>query len=144
MFLMKVNTQGGFTLIELIVVIIILAILSVFAIPKFIDIEDKARLSVVKAVAGSLRTASALAHALTLANGNGSDSNTDVIMEGNNVAMAAGYPDRNGIAVAVTSDLTPTATATAAVYTLATLCTITYTEATSPNAPGIVTATSGC
>ena len=141
---MKVNTQGGFTLIELIVVIIILAILSVFAIPKFIDIENKARLSVVSAVAGSLRSASALAHALTLANGNGSGSDTTVTMEGNNVAMADGYPDSDGIAVAVTSDITPTITATTAVYTLANLCTITYTEATSPNAPGIVAATSGC
>lgn len=55
------KTQSGFTLIELVAVIIILAIMAATAMPKFVSMTKEARASSVQGVAGGLRSAIALA-----------------------------------------------------------------------------------
>lgn len=51
------NRQSGFTMIELIVVIVILGILAATALPKFIDLSGDAKASALKGVAGAAASA---------------------------------------------------------------------------------------
>ena len=64
---MKTN---GFTLIELIVVIVILGILSVTALPKFIDLQDDAHNSNLAAIEAAIESASAMVYGKSLVRGN--------------------------------------------------------------------------
>ncbi|MDF1796520.1 MAG: type II secretion system protein [Coxiellaceae bacterium] len=79
----------AFTLVELITVIVILGILSAFAIPKFIDIKQDAKSSVDKAIYSSYQSAVNLAHALWIAKGKPSA----ITMQNETIAMTStGWP----------------------------------------------------
>ena len=144
---MKVSArQGGFTLIELVVVITILGILAAFAIPRFVSLETRARTASRDALAGSVRSGAALAHALWLANGGAAAT---VNMEGQVIGMVFGYPDLATIdnTLVDISGYTYTvagATGTFASTSLAT-CTVTYQQAPAANgAPTIAVGGGAC
>lgn len=68
---MKRNA-GGFTLIELIVVIVVLGILAATAMPKFLDVKDDAGLAAAQGIAGGLASATATNYAAKVMNKAGS------------------------------------------------------------------------
>lgn len=61
--------QSGFTLIELIVVMVIVGLLGAVAVPKFVDMTKKAEAASVKNILGSVRSALSLKVASGLVNG---------------------------------------------------------------------------
>lgn len=145
---MKSMKHSGFTLIELVVVIAILGILAAFAIPRFASLESEARSAATQGLAGSVRSASAMAHGLFLATGA-----TPVTMEGSTIDIINGYPDANDIA-ATLADATGFAISTAAgppvVTTFAKTgapgtCEVTYSDAPAVgNPPVIAVDLTGC
>ena len=60
--------QRGFTLIELVIVIVLVGILAAVAIPKFVDLKTDAALAATKGVAAALASASAINYAANQVN----------------------------------------------------------------------------
>lgn len=81
--------QTGFTLIELIAVIVILGILAAVALPKFVGVTQEARISSVNGLAGGLRSSVAMVKSKYLVGG--SITATSVTMDdGSVVSVSAG------------------------------------------------------
>jgi MSHA pilin protein MshA len=93
---MNIKTQGGFTLIELVVVIVILGILAAFAVPRFMGLETEARIAAVRSLAGTLRSTASMAHGVCMSRGCPVAANNQAI-EGTNYAFIATYPTRDAI-----------------------------------------------
>ena len=104
---MKRN-QAGFTLIELIIVIVILGILAVTAAPKFLDFGGDARNSVLQGVKGSLESAGSLVYGKAIIAGLQNQETVAADFEDNpvrGVALAYGYPQATAAALQGAAEL---------------------------------------
>jgi MSHA pilin protein MshA len=152
----KSNAQGGFTLIELIVVIVILGILAATALPKFASMAGDARWASLNAARGALSSTAAMAHSKYLVDPTVAKA-LSLTVEGTpmtltstgypkadvNVATAAGLPDGTDYKVFTTSVAAnndpPVATGTISLVPVsivgtptATKCYVSYDASTSP------------
>ncbi|MGB1197564.1 MAG: pilus assembly FimT family protein [Thalassotalea sp.] len=159
----NINKNQGFTLIELVVVIVILGILAVTAAPKFIDLTGDAKKAVMEGVQGSIKSAVNLAHAKALVSGE-TKATGEIQIGSKYYALAYGYPvadplgdgSASGAGLAIDSllELDTNTPITSAVVlgsaefahskaTTAATCKITYTDTSNAETPPEVEATLG-
>lgn len=133
--------MAGFTLIELVMVIVILGILAVIAMPRFVDLGKDARVATLKGLEGALQSAWTMAHAQQLAQGKLADD--AITVEGNAIAMSNGYP--TAAAMAAMLDITGFDSATPGTFkvkdgdTPRSDCQVMYNPATASGTPPVIT-----
>jgi len=139
---MKRTRQTGFTIIELVMVIVILGILAAIALPKYVSLQTDARKAKLNGAKGAIASAMAMSHGKSLVDGAAVLTQTS---EGVTVTLAFGYPNAASIAAAAgisATDYTitlasPKTTVSPSGATAAT-CSVVYTQAADAATPAAI------
>lgn len=99
------KSNKGFTLVELIIVIVILGILAVTAAPRFLNLAGDARGETLQAVKASLQSANSIINAKAIIQGVHTAATGTVNESGTNIAVVFGYVAATDAAVAAVLDL---------------------------------------
>ncbi len=143
--------QQGFTLIELVIVIVIIGILAAIALPKMTDLAGNARAATIKGVSGSLASANTAIYSAAQINNQGGATGTVNACSTTGIGTVYGYAaDSTELLKCVTLspasdfDTTTANTISHAGATTPASCNIVYTAATATSAPAYTITVTGC
>ncbi|ARD20935.1 prepilin-type N-terminal cleavage/methylation domain-containing protein [Shewanella japonica] len=92
----KLTSTKGFTLIELVIVIITLGVLAVIAAPKFINLQSDAKIATVQGVKAAIQSSLDLAYSRAAIDGVEKDDRSLIDYNGEVIEMKLGYPEAFG------------------------------------------------
>ena len=147
--------SAGFTLIELVIIIVILGILAITAAPKFLNLQGDARKSTLDGVKAAMESSASMIYSKSVIRGVEGIESSSVSAGTSTVSTAYGYPAGTAAGIGATLDLSPTDWASGASGTswvvwplsggVSASCNVTYAPTTTSGARPTATVNfSGC